>query len=92
MTHKKITRRVLTVGTMLFVLVGVVLNAQQNKDTVKGPGGPALSEFRGYEDWQAVAPSETDSQYVIRLILAYPAMIKAYREGVPGNGNLSGRF
>jgi hypothetical protein len=59
---------------------------KQNKYTVKVPGGLALSDFKGYEDWQAVGPSATDAQHVIRLILANPIMIDAYREGVPGNG------
>ncbi|HTV55723.1 MAG TPA: cytochrome P460 family protein [Terriglobia bacterium] len=85
MKHKKI-RALLTFGTVLAGLVGIGVRAQQNKDTVKVPGGLALSDFKGYEDWQAVAPSETGSQHVIRLIVANPVMIKAYREGVPGNG------
>ena len=70
-------------------MVGICLKAQQNKDTVKVPGGLALSEFKGYEGWQAVGPSQTDAQHVIRMILANPVMIKAYREGVPGNGKPS---
>jgi hypothetical protein len=86
MKHKKIILAALIVGLALSGLVGLALNAQQNKATVKVPGGLALSEFNGYEDWQSVAPSQTDAQKVIRLILANPVMIKAYREGVPGNG------
>jgi len=87
MKNRKIFRAVLIVGIVLLSgLVGIGLAAQQNKDTVKVPGGLALSEFKGYEDWQAVGPSLTDAQKVIRLILANPVMIKAYREGVPGNG------
>jgi hypothetical protein len=86
MKRKNISRAVLMAGTVFASLVGIGLTAQQNKDTVKVPGGLALSEFKGYEDWQSVAPSQTDAQKVIRLILANPAMIKAYREGVPGNG------
>jgi hypothetical protein len=42
--------------------------------------------LQGYEDWQPVAPSYTDAQHVIRLIVANPVMIKAYREGIPNNG------
>ena len=67
MKHKKIIRPVLIVGMVLSSLVGIGLSAQQNKDTVKVPGGLAFSEFRGYEDWQSVAPSQTDAQTVIRL-------------------------
>ena len=53
---------------------------------MKVPDGLAFSEFRGYEDWQVVAPSQTDAQNVMRVILANPVMMKAYREGIPGNG------
>ena len=71
------------VGVFLSVLVVV---AAQDKYTVKVPGGLAFAEFRGYEDWQVVGPSQTDAQNVMRVILANPVMIKAYREGVPANG------
>ena len=86
MTHRKISRTVPIVRILLWGLVGVGLMAQHDKDTVKVPNGLALSEFKGYEDWQSVAPSHTDAENVMRLILANPTMIKAYREGVPGNG------
>ena len=86
MKQKKIIRFVLIVGIVFSGLVGIGLMAQQNKDIVKVPGGLALSDFKGYEDWQTVAPSLTDSTKVIRVIVANPVMIKAYRAGVPGNG------
>jgi hypothetical protein len=86
MKHKNISRAVLMAGTVLSGLAGMGLLAQQNKNTVKVPGGLALSEFEGYEDWQFVAPSLTDSTKVIRAIVANPVMIKAYREGIPANG------
>jgi hypothetical protein len=78
---------------MVVVIIALALavlasSAQGNQDkyTLKVPGGLAFSEFRGYEDWQAVGPSLTDAQNVIRLIVANPVMIDAYKEGVPGNG------
>ncbi len=86
MKRKKFIQVVLIIGTVFSGLIGISLTAQQNKDTVKVQGGLALSEFKGYEDWQTVAPSLTDSSKVIRVILANPVMIKAYREGVPANG------
>ncbi|HEX4003398.1 MAG TPA: cytochrome P460 family protein [Candidatus Acidoferrales bacterium] len=63
-------------------------SAQEKQDryTLKIPGGLAFSEIRGYETWQVVAPSFTDSANVIRVIVANPVMINAYREGVPANG------
>ncbi len=60
--------------------------AAQDKYTVKAPNGLAFSEFRGYEDWQSVGPSLTDAPNVIRLIVANPVMINAYKSGVPANG------
>jgi len=60
--------------------------AAQDKYGLKVPNGLALADIRGYEDWQAVGPSLTDAQNVIRLIVANPVMIKAYKEGVPANG------
>ena len=86
MKHKMTMRPLFIAGTVLFGLLAIGLQAQQNKDTVKVPGGLALSEFKGYEDWLPVAPSYTDAQHVIRLIVANPVMIKAYREGVPNDG------
>jgi len=65
------------------VLVGVVL-ASQDKYTLKVPGGLAFSEFRGYEDWQAIGISQSDKS--IAVILGNPTMINAYRAGIPANG------
>jgi hypothetical protein len=59
---------------------------QQDKYALKIPGGLAFSDFKGYEDWQAVGPTLTDAQNVIRLIVANPVMINAYRQGIPDNG------
>jgi hypothetical protein len=82
----RMTRTVVISAILLFASAGVALKAQQNKDTVEVPGGLALREFKGYEDWQIVAPSHTDAQNVMRVILANAVMIKAYRDGVPANG------
>jgi len=84
MEHKT-ARVVVFIGVSLSALAVLALGAQ-GKYTVKVPNGLAFSEFKGYEDWQAVCPTQTDAQNVIRLILANPAMIHAYKEGVPSNG------
>jgi len=86
MTQKRIIWAVLVVGMTFCGLAGIGLKAQTNKDTVKVPGGLAMSEFKGYEDWEVVGPSHTDAANVIRVILANPVMIQAYKAGVPGNG------
>ena len=72
-----------TIAVVLAVLGGRAISAQ-DKYTVKVPDGLAFSEFRGYEGWQAVAVSQTGD--LIEVILGNPAMINAYRAGVPGNG------
>ena len=59
---------------------------QQDKYTLQIPGGLAFSEVRGYETWQVVGPSVTEAANTLRVILANPVMIKAYQDGVPGNG------
>lgn len=76
---------------MLIVALGLaVLGSRavpvQDKYTLQVPGGLAFSEIRGYESWQVVGPSLTDGANVIRAIVANQVMIKAYQEGVPGNG------
>jgi hypothetical protein len=74
----------------VIVIIAVVLAvcgravSAQDKYAVQVPGGLAFSEFRGYEDWQAVAVSQTED--AIAVILANPVMIDAYRAGIPDNG------
>src|SRR5512133_36777 len=70
-------------GLALAILGGMAL-AQQDKYALKVPGGLAFSEFRGYEGWQTVSISR--SEKVVGVILGNPAMINAYRAGIPDNG------
>ena len=84
MKRKTITIIAAITGVLAFM--GGWAIAAQDKYTVKVPNGLAFSEFRGYEDWQFVGPSQTDAQNVMRVIVANPVMINAYKEGVPGNG------
>jgi hypothetical protein len=64
--------------------LGSLALAQQDKYTVRVPGGLAFSEFRGYESWQVVSISQDGP--LMAAILANPAMINAYAAGIPGNG------
>ena len=80
---KSKTTSAAVIAVSLAVLTGIAL-AAQDKYTLKAPNGVAFSEFRGYESWQNVAPSVTEDG--IKSILANPVMIKAYEEGIPGNG------
>src|SRR5262245_3581526 len=71
------------VAVVLAVVAGVAI-AAQDKYSVKVPGGLAFSEFRGYEGWQAISLSRNER--VVAMILGNPAMIDAYRAGIPTNG------
>ena len=70
-------------GIALAVLGGRAFSAQ-DKYTLRVPNGLAFSEFRGYENWQVVAVSQTED--LLKAMVANPTMIDAYRSGVPGNG------
>ena len=67
----------------LAVLGGMAL-AAQDRFTVKVPNGLAFAEFKGYENWQNVAVSQTETS--LKVIAANAPMIAAYKSGVPGNG------
>ena len=82
MRHKR-TFVSMFVGAVLSV-VGALALAGEEKYTVKVPGGLAFSEFRGYEAWQAISISRNER--VVAMILGNPAMIDAYRAGIPANG------
>jgi hypothetical protein len=79
-------KRMLTIAIIVGVLavVGGRPISAQDKYTVKVPGGLAFSEFRGYESWQAISISRNEK--VVAVILGNPAMIDAYRAGIPRNG------
>jgi hypothetical protein len=80
---KRSTRATILVGVVLSVAAALAL-ASQDKYTVKVPGGLAFSEFKGYEGWQTISVSRNEK--VIDVIVGNPAMIDAYRAGIPGNG------
>jgi hypothetical protein len=78
---------VATAVAVLAVLGVVVLHAQsQDKDKylLVSPGGIAFSDFRGYEDWADVSSARTTE--ILKVIVANPTMINAYKAGVPSNG------
>ena len=81
---KRISYWTLAIVPAAFAALGGAAISAQDKFTVQVPGGLSFSEFKGYEDWQAVSISKTDHAFA--LILANPVMIDAYRSGVPGNG------
>ena len=81
MKSKKIPANLIVV---VLLAVSIALASGQDRYTLKVPNGLAFSEFRGYESWQLVSISEDGGK--VAAILANPVMIKAYQEGIPGNG------
>ena len=76
----------LTAGTaaIWLAVLGVCAVSAQDKYAAKVPDGLSFSDFKGYEDWQVVAVSQTDD--LLKAMVANPTMIAAYKSGVPGNG------
>jgi len=78
---------VATAVAVLAVLGAVVLYAQSqdnDKYSLKSPSGIAFSDFRGYEDWAVISSARTDER--LKVIVGNPTMIKAFKAGIPGNG------
>jgi hypothetical protein len=80
---------VATAVAALAVLGAVALYAQgQDKDkdkySLKSPSGIAFSDFRGYEDWSVISSAHTDER--LKVIVGNPTMIRAFKAGIPGNG------
>ena len=74
---------ILIVAVVIPVLAGRAISAQ-DKYTVQVPGGLAFAEFRGYEEWQVISLSHGEK--LLAVILGNPAMIDAYKAGIPDNG------
>jgi hypothetical protein len=74
---------IVAVAVSIAVSGGIAL-AAQDRYALKIPDGLAFSDFKGYDTWRTVAVSETEAS--VKAILANPAMIAAYKQGIPGNG------
>jgi hypothetical protein len=81
---KTILFAVMVIIALVLAIIGGKAISAQDKYSVKVPGGLAFSEFRGYEDWQAISISRGEK--VVAMILGNPVMINAYRAGIPANG------
>ena len=77
---------VATAIAALAILGAAAIYAQgpHDKYSLKSPSGIAFSDFKGYEDWSVVSSARTDE--VLKVIVANPVMINAYKTGIPGNG------
>jgi hypothetical protein len=81
-------RSILEVATATLVLgsLGAAVYAQEKFDkyTLVSPSGIRFSDFRGYEDWAVISSARTDKE--LKVIVGNPAIIKAFKAGVPSNG------
>ena len=75
----------LSIAIATAALAGTATYAQ-DKYSLKSPDGIAFSDFKGYEDWSVVSSARTDE--VLKVIVANPTMIEAYKAGIPGNGQV----
>jgi Cytochrome P460 len=62
---------------------GAAISAQ-DKYSLKVPNGLAFSEFKGYDGWQVISISHNGDK--LAVILGNPAIIDAFKSGIPGNG------
>ena len=76
----------IAIAAAVLAVLGAVAVYAQDKDkySLKSPSGIAFSDFEGYEDWSVVSSARTEE--VLKVIVANPTMIKAYKAGIPGNG------
>jgi len=84
MQRKHIRRFATATATVGFLCAAAYAQDKFDKYSIKSPDGIAFSDFRGYEDWSVVSSARTDE--VLKVIVANPIMIKAYKAGIPGNG------
>jgi hypothetical protein len=73
-----------SVVALFGLAAATVAISSQDKYTLKVPNGLAFDEFKGYESWQTIAVSHNGDK--LAVILGNPAMIDAYKAGIPGNG------
>ena len=83
MKGKSISISVGVTAALAVLGVGAAMSAQ-DRYTLKVPNGLAFSEFKGYEGWHVISISHNGE--MLAVILGNPAMIDAYKAGVPGNG------
>jgi hypothetical protein len=76
----------IAMSVVLPVVVGSLALAAQDRYTLQIPDGLSWSDFRGYEDWQDVAVSQTETE--IKAIVANSVMMDAFRSGLPSSGKL----
>ena len=80
---KRTSTLTIAIAAATLAAVGGTAVYAADKYSLKSPGGIAFADFKGYEDWATISTAKTD---VLKDIVGNPTIIKAFRSGVPGNG------
>jgi hypothetical protein len=83
MTGKSRVIKLSFTAALATLAIGAAISAQ-DRNTLKVPNGLAFSEFKGYETWETISLSHNGDK--LAVILGNPAMIAAYKAGIPENG------
>jgi cytochrome P460 len=81
---KRKNKLTIAITTAMAAILGGAAVYAQDKYALQSPAGIAFSDFKGYEDWAVVSSARTDE--VLKVIVANPSMIEAFKAGTPGNG------
>jgi Cytochrome P460 len=74
-----------TIVLVVLAALGSMALAAQDRYALK-LGELSFADFRGYEDWKVVAVSQTET--LMKVIVANDVMMDAYRQGLPADGKL----
>jgi Cytochrome P460 len=79
------SKLMVTIAVLLAISVaGSKSMSAPDDNGLKVPNGLAFSEFKGYEAWQVISISYNGGK--MAAILGNPAMIDAFKAGIPANG------
>ena len=81
----RISTSMIAITLVLLVAVGSMALAAQDRYTLK-LGKLSFGDFKGYENWRDVAVSQTET--LLKVIVANDVMMDAYRKGLPADGKL----
>jgi hypothetical protein len=76
---KRKSKLTIAVAAAVLAVLGATSAYAQDKYSLKSPSGIAFSDFRRNEDWAVPSSARTDE--VLKVIVANPTMIKAYKAG-----------
>jgi Cytochrome P460 len=74
---------VVVIVLVFFAVLGSIAFAAQDRYTLS-LGKLSFADFRGYDTWQNVAVSQTET--LLKVIMANDVMMKAYKAGLPADG------